>query len=150
MGSALRLPHSGRCVGPAHCWAKVVRREIVWRICRTTVLPDEKERYGSVTSVQSAELRLWVVRTRTTSRPDRLDRLRRAVLRRERGSGGAQFHENNAHAYTIDACVSKSSGSRCEVDGRVSRRSCARAHTVLRRTGTFATLQSGTCNPWIL
>ena len=53
---------------------------------------------------------------------DRLHMLRRVDLRSKRRSGGARFHENNAHAYTIDACVSKSLGSRCEADGRVSRR----------------------------
>ena len=47
--------------------------------------------------VQSAELRLWVVRTRTTSKHDRLHRLGRADLRRKRESGGARFHENNTH-----------------------------------------------------
>ena len=36
------------------------------------------------------------------------------------GKGGVKL-ENGTHAYTIDACVSKGSGSRCEVDGSVSR-----------------------------
>ena len=48
-------------------------------------------------------------------------RLGRADLRRKRGSGGARFHEDKAHVYTFDACLSKSSGSRCEFDGRLSR-----------------------------
>ena len=34
-------PHSGRCAGLAHCWAQVVRRDIVSRIRRILVLPDE-------------------------------------------------------------------------------------------------------------
>ena len=63
-------------------------------------------------------------------------------LEKERRSGGVRSHENNAHAYIIDACVSKSSCSRCEVYGRVGRRlivhlsSCTR---FLRRTCTCTT-----------
>ena len=97
-------------------------------MCYARVLPDEKERYKSVHScpsvgmAQSAELRFWVVRTRTTTRLDHLHRLRRADLKRTKGSGGARFHVSNAHAHTIDGCVSKSSGQRCGIVGRVSRR----------------------------
>ena len=79
--------------------------------------------------VQTAELRLWV-RTRTTTRPDRLHRLRRADLSGQREMEAC--NQNSSISYTIDACVSKSSGSQCEIVGRVSRRltfTCPRAHT---------------------
>ena len=36
------------------------------------------------------------------------------------GKGGCAVG-NSTHTYTIDACVSKGPGSRCEADGRVSR-----------------------------
>ena len=141
MGSALRLSHSGRCVIPTHSWSQVVRREIVWRICGIMVLPDETERYGCVPSCPPAGIDQDGYRTWPSSKTEE------SGPEEQRGSGGARSHENNAHAYTIDARVSKSSGPRCEIVGRVSRRlsvhlsSCTR---VLRRTCTCATLQCGT------
>ena len=141
-GEALRLPHSSRCAGPAHGQAKVVPCEIVWRICGATFfLMKNKGGDGPHLALcwNGPVCVLIIVGTSALGCSNQDSHRIRPPSKTQQsgkeGKGGAQL-ENSTHTYTIDACVSKSSGSRCEVDGRVGRQlivhlsSCTRGFCV--------------------
>ena len=107
IGAAPRLPHSSGGVSSTHGWFKVVWCDIVWTLCRIVVLPDEKERYGWVSTCLSAGMvqfmALWlrVVRTRTITRLDRLHRLRRADLGGKKGKWRCVVPWISTHNHTV-------------------------------------------------
>ena len=92
------------------------------------VLPQEKRKAGMARQNGPVCVMIIVeisasmmVRTRTAIGPVCLQRLRTVDLSGKEGKGSVQL-ENSTHTFSIDARVSKSSCSRCEVNGRVRRR----------------------------